>query len=192
MAVLGEKFFARDTKTVAMALLGKLLVRETKEGLRVGKVVETEAYYGLNDPGSHACNGPTPRSKIMFGPPGRAYVYFTYGNHWMFNAVTEKDGKPGAVLIRAVEPIAGFKLMRKTRGYKSARELCNGPGKLTEAFGITDKLNGKKLAGELYFTDGPSDKFAIVKTTRVGLAKGKGDVLKLRFYVKGNSCVSKL
>ena len=191
MAVLGEKFFARDTKTVAVALLGKLLVRETKEGLRVGKVVETEAYLGENDPSAKGNRNVKNAPKALLNPPGHAFVYFTYGNHWMFNVIAKKKGL-GAVLIRAVEPIAGFKLMRKTRGYKSARELCNGPGKLTEAFGITDKLNGAKLAGELYFTDGPKDKFTVIKTTRVGLADGKGDGLKLRFYVKGNSCVSKL
>ncbi|MEM5814593.1 MAG: DNA-3-methyladenine glycosylase, partial [Candidatus Aenigmatarchaeota archaeon] len=115
-----------------------------------------------------------------------------YGNHWMLNAVTEKEGKPGAVLIRAAEPVAGFGLMKSRRKTKNAKNLTNGPGKLTQAFGITKRQNGTDLTdSDLYFTEGPEGKFSVVRTTRIGLAPGKGDKLKLRFYIKGNEFVSR-
>ncbi len=174
MARLGKGFFARNTKTVAKELLGKILVH----GKLCGKIVETEAYFGTGDPGSHAFKGPTPRSKIMFGPPGYAYVYFTYGTHWMLNFVCEKNGKPGAVLIRAVEPI-------------KPKARTNGPALLTKAFGISGKQNGIDLTSGNLYVEYSNEKPKIITTTRIGLAKGKGDDLKLRFYIKSNSCVSR-
>jgi DNA-3-methyladenine glycosylase len=191
VAVLGEKFFARDTQHVAIGLLGKLLVHEVADGMCMGKVVETEAYLGENDPGAKGNRRVSNIPKSLMNPSGHTFIYFTYGNHWMFNITARKKGI-GCVLIRAVEPLAGLKIMRKRRGYKSARELCNGPGKLTQAFGITGKLNGVKLEkGGLYFTDGPKERLMIVRTTRIGLAPGKGDKLKLRYYIKGSPFVSK-
>ena len=118
---------------------------EFKTTICAGKIVEVEAYYGIGDPASHACNGPTPRSKIMFETPGIAYVYFCYGNHYLLNAVTERFGKAGAVLIRAVEPIEGIEIMQKRRKTNDLINLTNGPGKLTKAFGITKDYNGKDL-----------------------------------------------
>ena len=172
---LPGEFFARNTKTVAKELLGKILVHGNKRG----KIVETEAYFGTGDPGSHAFRGPTPRSKIMFGPPGHAYVYFTYGAHWMLNFICEKDSKPGAVLIRALEPIKP----------KNAR--TNGPAKLTKAFGISGKHNGADLTSGKIYVEGSDEKPKIITATRIGLAKGKGDDLKLRFYIAGNNFVSR-
>jgi len=188
---LGREFYARDTRTVAKALLGKLLVHETKNGFCIGKVVETEAYLGLNDPGAKGNRNVKNAPKALLNPPGHAFVYFTYGNHWMFNVIAKKKGL-GAVLIRALEPIAGMALMRKRRGTRENKGLTNGPGKLTEAFGISKKQTGADLtSGNLYFTEGPAGKFSVVKTTRIGLAQGKGDKLKLRFYIRGNPHVSK-
>lgn len=188
---LDRKFFERDTRTVAKALLGKLLVHETTAGFCIGKVVETEAYLGSNDPGATGFRRVKSIPHILLGPAGHAFVYFTYGNHWMFNVIAKTRGV-GAVLIRAVEPIAGMDLMRKRRGIKENRGLTNGPGKLTQAFGIDKRFNGTDLtSGNLYFTEGPDGKFSVVKTTRIGLAQGKGDKLKLRFYIKGNQFVSR-
>ena len=175
MARLKRDFFARNTKKVAKELLGKILVHGNKRG----KIVETEAYFGTGDPGSHAFRGPTPRSKIMFGPPGYAYVYFTYGTHWMLNFICEIDGKPGAVLIRALEPIEP----------KDAR--TNGPALLTKAFGINKNHNGMDLTSGKLYIENSDEKPRIVTKTRIGLAKGKGDELKLRFYIKNNSFVSR-
>lgn len=186
--MLKKSFYARDTVTVAKELLGKILVHSTKGVYCLGMIIETEAYLE-DDPASHAFKK-TPRSKIMFGKPGHAYVYFTYGNHWMLNAVTEREGKAGAVLIRAVEPLAGIKIMKKRRGIKNKRCLTNGPGKLTEAFGIDGKYNGHDLTtGKVLYIDNNKQKFQIVTTTRVGIKNGAD--MKLRFYIKGNSYVSK-
>jgi DNA-3-methyladenine glycosylase len=188
---LDRKFFARDTRTVAKSLLGKLLVHETPEGFCIGKVVETEAYLGLNDPGAigfrRVKNVPT----ALLKPAGHAFIYFTYGNHWMFN-VNAKKGRLGAVLIRALEPMAGMQLMKKRRCTNENKVLTNGPGKLTQALDISKKQNGADLtSGSLYFTEGPAGKFSVVRTARIGLPPGKGDRLKLRFYIKGSTFVSK-
>jgi DNA-3-methyladenine glycosylase len=188
---LDRKFFERDTHAVAKALLGKLLVHETKNGFCIGKVVETEAYLGGGDPGAKGNRNVKNAPKALLNPPGHAFVYFTYGNHWMFNVIAKKKGL-GAVLIRALEPMAGMALMRKRRETRENKGLTNGPGKLTEAFGISKKQTGADLtSGNLYFTEGPAGKFSVVKTTRIGLAPGKGDKLKLRFYIRGNPFVSR-
>jgi len=198
-SILPKKFYERDPKDVAIDLLGKILVRETKEGIMKGKIVETEAYYGKNDPASHAFKGKTSRSKIMWEGGGKAYVYFTYGMHFLLNVVTGKKGKPSAVLIRALEPLEGIEIMKKNRKIskiKNLRNLTNGPGKLTQAFGITKKQNGidmtKKQNG-LYITMPTKSKIqrlSIVSTSRIGISTGKEK--KLRFYIKGNKFVSYL
>ncbi len=186
---LKRDFYARNTELVAKQLLGKILACKTSKGICKGKIVETEAYFGSKDPASHAWKI-TPRSKIMLGKPGTAYVYFTYGNHFMFNAVTEKLGKPGAVLIRAIEPIKGIKLMQKRRGIKEIKKLCSGPGKLTKSLGITKSQNGLDLTkSSLYIETGQKESFQIVRTKRIGIKRGKEKLL--RFYIKGNEFVSK-
>ena len=185
---LGRAFYSRDTVSVARGLLGKLLVH-LNGGTRVaGRIVETEAYLGEGDPGSHACRGATPRSSVMFGEPGRAYVYFVYGNHHLLNAVTEPAGKPGAVLIRALEPVEGVEIMRQRRGRE--RDLTNGPGKLTRALGVDLSHNGADMTrGDLFILDDGVGVENIGVTGRVGLSEG-GD-LPLRFFIPSNPHVSR-
>ena len=182
---LSRKFYSRNTKTVAKELLGKILVHKKCKG----KIVETEAYFGKNDPASHAHCKITKRNIIMYQKPGTAYVYFTYGNHWLLNVVTEKEGIPGAVLIRALEPLEGFRTMKKRRKVKDIKNLTNGPGKLTKAFGIDKRHNGLDLTKYDLFIENSNEKFEIVNTTRIGLSRGKEKLL--RFYIKGNEFVSK-
>jgi DNA-3-methyladenine glycosylase len=186
---LEEVFFARDTIAVARDLLGSVLV-STADGLvTAGRIVETEAYLGADDPGSHAATkGITKRNRVMYGPPGRAYVYFTYGNHYMLNVVTEPDGVAGAVLIRAVEPLAGEAVMARRRG--RGVSLTDGPGKLAQAFGVDLSDNGVPLnAGQLAIYRGVTPVSGIAESGRVGLSTGHE--LQLRFYVNGNVHISK-
>ncbi len=180
--ILPRKFYARDTTTVAKELLGK----ELRCGSCSGRIVETEAYYGLGDPGSHAFNGPTPRSKVMWEKPGTVYTYFCYGAHWLLNLVTEAHGKPGAVLIRALEPLHGEGVMRRRRG---SAQLCNGPAKLTQAMGITGKQGGSDATKGPITIHGAPPVRGIGSSGRVGLSKG-GD-RQLRFFIKGSAFLSK-
>ncbi|MCX6065549.1 MAG: DNA-3-methyladenine glycosylase [Chloroflexi bacterium] len=151
--LLPQSFYARDTLTVARELLGCCLVRVFPEGYGdeldgarlVGKIIETEAYVGESDLGCHAKAGKTKRTQIMYGPPGRAYVYFTYGMHWMLNAVTQADGFPAAVLIRAIEVEAGLGVVEARRAKAKRADWTNGPAKLTLAFGIDSHQNGIDL-----------------------------------------------
>jgi DNA-3-methyladenine glycosylase len=187
---LPAAFYLQPTRTVARALLGKVLVHESPDGVTAGRIVETEAYLGEGDPGCHAYRGMTKRNAVMFGPPGRAYVYFAYGNHWLINAVTQPEGTAEAVLIRALEPIAGLELMRR-RGRDDIRELCNGPGKLAQALGIHGLHNGMDLTGGvLRITDNGYPPARAVRTARIGLRDGRGDDLPLRFAVKDSPFVS--
>jgi DNA-3-methyladenine glycosylase len=134
--------FERGPLAVAPWLLNKLLVR----GARVGRIVEVEAYHGANDAASHAYRGRTPRTDVMFGPPGRLYVYFTYGMHWCANVVCGPEGEAAAVLIRALVPTGGLEAMRVARPRAHAdRDLCSGPAKLCQALGITGADNGTDL-----------------------------------------------
>ena len=139
---LGRAFFARDPLEVAPDLLNKVLVH----GDRAGRIVEVEAYRGTDDPASHAYRGPTPRTEVMFGPPGLLYVYFSYGMHWCANAVTSLDGTAGAVLLRALTPLRGIEAMRSARrSPRRAVDLANGPAKLCQAMGIDGELDGTDL-----------------------------------------------
>ena len=185
-----REFYDRAVKKVAKELLGKMLIHQTPEGITKGIIVETEAYYGDKDPASHAYGGKrTPRNEVMWGPPGYAYVYFTYGMHYMLNVVTGKKNSARAVLIRAVKPIEGIELMKKRR--RDLKNLTNGPARLTQAFGITRKENGADLVNsDLRIGEGMKAKFDIVSTTRIGIKEGKSK--KLRFYIKDNRFVSKL
>jgi DNA-3-methyladenine glycosylase len=142
---LPRSFFARSTLLVARELLGKRLVR-LEDGQRIaGFIVETEAYIGEQDQGCHARAGRTPRTAVMYGPPGHAYVYFTYGMHWLLNCVTEAEGFPAAVLIRAIHPTEGLDLIQQRRKRQSPRDWTNGPAKLCQALNIDGQLNGADL-----------------------------------------------
>jgi len=171
MAILKKKIYTNDTVQVARFLLGKNLVREIR-GIRLsGMITETEAYCGKGDSACHAHRDRTPRNSIMFGHPGHAYVYFTYGMHYMLNLVTEEEGNPCAVLIRAVQPLAGIAQM-ESRRKKKGTQLTNGPAKLCQAFAIDKSLNGwdltcgKELWLEDYKTFPP---LMITATPRIGI-----------------------
>lgn len=187
---LPTEFYARDTAMVARELLGKRLVRILDGTTVVCEIVETEAYHGEGDAASHAANGPTPRSVVMFGPPGCAYVYFNYGVHHLLNVVTEAEGKAGAVLVRALEPVEGGEMMFKYRSAKSIKELCNGPGKLTQALDIDLRNNGQYLnKGDLIVTGGSDEDIDIAVGPRIGISSGTE--LPFRFYIRDNPFVSK-
>ena len=143
--IIQQDFYLQPTLKVARELLGKILYRKLENGeILSGKIVETEAYL-KNDSACHASRGKTERNKIMFGPAGHAYVYFTYGMHYCFNVVTQLEGIPEAVLIRAVEPLEGIETMERNRKTTKFKNLTNGPAKLTQAFGIDKELNGVDL-----------------------------------------------
>jgi DNA-3-methyladenine glycosylase len=188
---LARAFFARPTLMVARDLLGCLLVHETSEGRVVGAIVEAEAYTAAADPGSHSFRGRTARNAPMWEAPGHAYVYFTYGMHYCLNAVTETEGRAGAVLIRAIEPLEGLDLMRARRGSVRDRDLARGPGRLTQAFAIARAQNRADLtrpplsiyAGERL----PHE--AVVATPRIGLGTLQ-DGRPWRFAVKASPWIS--
>lgn len=177
---LQREFYERDTLRVARGLLGKTLVRKTRAGTMKGIITEVEAYTE-NDPASHSCRGPTPRNKVMYGPPGHAYVYFCYGNHWLLNFVTEKEGTAGAVLIRGIKPLEGIGCMKKNRGTSDEHNLANGPGKLCQALSIDRKDNGTDLTkGDLYVEEGTKPR-RIQKSQRIGISKGSEK--EWRFFI---------
>ena len=187
-AILAREFYARPTADVARDLLGKLLVHDETAGI----IVETEAYPGGDDLASHSASGITPRTKVIFGPPGHAYVYFIYGMHECLNLVAEPDGKPGCVLIRALEPVYGLETMRARRPHaRKVRDLTSGPGKLTQAMAITRALNGADVTrGELVVcTPADQPRFEVQATPRIGIAKCQD--LPLRFLISGNEFVSR-
>lgn len=173
---LKRKFYTRPTLVVAKDLLGKVLVRRYQGKLIKGRITETEAYIGKDDPACHACSGMTERNKPMFGEAGHAYIYFTYGMHYCFNVVTERKGFGSAVLIRAVEPLEGIDFIKKRRSKKIAeKDLTNGPAKLCQAFILDKKLNGEDLLGnKLWIEDDGFEvkKKAIKKSPRVGIREG--------------------
>ena len=190
MGFLATNFYARDTETVARELLGKVLVREVNGRAVRCRIVETEAYFGQNDPASHAARGRTKRNGVMFGAPGRAYVYFNYGMHNLLNVVTEVEGTAGAVLIRAVEPLQGADLMLLNRPVADVRQLTNGPGKLTQALAIDLRDNGRSLdTTVLGISGGRGNGFAVARGSRIGISAGQE--LDLRFYISGNPYVSR-
>ncbi len=186
---LPRAFFARSTLLVARALLGQLLVHDTPHGVLVGRVIEVEGYRGPRDPASHAYR-PTPRSRIMWGRPGVAYVYFTYGNHYCVNVVTEAEGVAGAVLLRALEPLAGLEVMRANRKVNDDRRLCSGPGRLTQAMGISREHNGADFTRPpLYLARGQSTGLRVVAGPRIGIRAATERAW--RFYVAGSVFVSR-
>lgn len=190
MNPLPQSFYDRPTLEVARELLGcELWVRKGKSVLG-GRLVEVEAYIGEEDPACHAHRGRTRRNEQMYGPPGLAYVYFTYGNHWMLNFVTERALFPAAVLIRGIEPLAGIELMRRRRHVERDYDLTSGPGKLTEAFGITGDDNGTSLCGPRFtVTRGKPNDSIVVTSGRIGV--NEGHERPWRFYFEGSPWVSK-
>jgi len=189
--ILPRDFYARDTVKVAKDLLGKRLIRVKGKNRMEGRIVEVEAYRGLDDPASHAFRGPTPRNAPMFGEPGHAYIYFTYGNHYCLNITTQEVGTPGAVLIRAMQPLEGLRKMRQLRPNVLDSNLTNGPGKLTKALGIDKSLNEIDMTkrGSLFVTESDETVLNVAKSARVGISQGTNRLW--RFYISGNSYVSK-
>jgi DNA-3-methyladenine glycosylase len=170
---LPRSFYAQDTLAVARALLGARLVHLEGETRLSGLIVETEAYCGEEDQGCHAKAGRTPRTEVMYRPPGHAYVYFTYGMHWLFNTVTRPEGEPEAVLVRALVPLEGIGLIKARRGEQPRRLWADGPAKLTQALGIGERHNRLDLTGpdaEIWIEGGVSIPERFVTTgPRVGL-----------------------
>lgn len=182
MRKLPRAFYDRDTILVAKELLGKFLVHNSRGVERVGKIVEVEAYFGPHDLAAHSSRGLTERTKIMFGPPGHAYVYFIYGMYFCMNVVTEREGHASAVLLRAIEPIENLE-----------GRTC-GPGLLCRAMKIDKRLNGHDLLSDNFFIASPnkSEIFKTVKRPRVGVDYAKHWAKRhLRFYIKDNPCVSR-
>jgi DNA-3-methyladenine glycosylase len=195
---LSHAFFSQDTLIVARLLLGKRLVRRLEGQRLVGCIVEVEAYIGEEDKGCHASVGRTARNDVMFGPPGHAYVYFTYGMHWMFNVVTEAEEFPAAVLIRSLQPLEGIAMMERNRKGLTGFQLCSGPAKLTQALGITRALNGADLCArrgvELWLEDAPlipNDKIATGPRIGLNSVPEPWKSIPWRFYVRDNLFVSK-
>jgi len=187
--ILTKKFYDRTPDLVARELLGKILIHDYNGFCCSGRIVETEAYFSKNDPANHAACGKTKRNTPMFGLPGTAYVYFCYGNHWLVNAVTEKEGIASAVLIRAVEPVEGIEIMRERRKVKRDVDLTNGPAKLCSALGITGEQNGISLLKKplIIIDDGtPLPEFKTSK--RIGISTGRE--IKGRYYIPGNEYIS--
>ncbi|MBU0984085.1 MAG: DNA-3-methyladenine glycosylase [candidate division Zixibacteria bacterium] len=170
---LPRSFYNRPTLEVAPELLGKYLVHATAHEPVSGRIVEVEAYVGQGDPACHAARGKTDRNAVMFGPPGFAYVYFIYGMYHCFNIVTEREGFPAAVLIRAAEPTDGLSLMEYNSPGKRHHELLSGPGKLCRSMGITVAHSGLDLTGgEIYVEDRETSVPTIVTGSRIGIRSG--------------------
>ncbi len=198
--ILPVSFYSRSTLKVLEDLIGMVLVRKSKDGLTSGAIIEAEAYSGEDDPASYAFCGRTKRSEIMYGPPGRAFVHFTYGMHHMLNLVTEKEEFPAAILIRALEPREGISLMKKRRQTEELINLCSGPAKICQAFGIDRSLNGASLStsrSPLFIKDGErreegerrrEGRKELIWTSRIGIAEGKDRLW--RAYLKGSPFIS--
>lgn len=197
---LTRAFFARDAVTVARELLGKLLLRREGRELLAGRIVEAEAYLGAADPAAHAYNGRTARNAVLFGPPGHAYVYFIYGNHYCTNVSCMAEGNAECVLLRALEPAAGLQAMAEARDVElpseprvtQLRPISSGPGRMSEALGITrERDNGKDLThprSDLWIADDGYCVQKVLATTRIGVSKAVDR--PLRFLIAGNPFVS--
>lgn len=179
---LPRKFYARAAQTVAQDLLGKHLVRVVEGNVRIGRIVEVEAYLGPHDRAAHSSKGLTPRTRVMFGPPGHAYVYMIYGIHYCMNVVTEEEGYGSAVLLRALEPVRGISVRTQ------------GPALLCRALGIDRALNGCDLLSAEFHVAEPRDQepFRIIRRPRIGVDyAGQWARRLLRFYIRGNPYVSR-
>jgi DNA-3-methyladenine glycosylase len=197
---LTRGFFDRDAITVARELLGKLLIRREGRKLLAGRIVEDEAYLGALDPAAHAFNGRTARNAVLFGPPGHAYVYFIYGNHYCTNVSCMPEGEAEGVLLRAMEPVCGVSEMANFRGIELSEQprtsqlrlLSSGPGRMSEALGITrERDNGKDLTdrrSDLWLADDGYRAESIATSKRIGIKKAIDE--PLRFVIAGNPFVS--
>lgn len=194
---ISRDFYDRDPRIVSPELLGKVLVRRAGRQILTARIVEVEAYLGANDPAAHAAAGRTLRNAVLFGPPGYAYVYFIYGNHYCLNVSCLPDGIAGGILFRALEPLHGMETMARARGIsiRSARDLrllTSGPGRLAEAFGITrQRDNGKDLtskASDLFIADDAFRVSEVIATPRIGITKAAA--LPLRYLIRGNPFIS--
>src|SRR5436190_374809 len=192
---LERSFYDRDPRLVGPDLLGKVLVRRRGRKLLTGRIVEVEAYLGADDPAAHAAIGKTLRNAVLFGPPGRAYIYFIYGNHYCLNVSCLPDGTPGGILFRALEPLQGIDEMFKLRGIEPSadlRRLTSGPGRLAAAIGITRaRDNAKDLTdaqSDLYIADDGTPPPRTLITKRIGITKAAD--MPLRYIVAGNRFVS--
>ena len=182
LSKLPRDFYDRDTVQVAHELLGKYLARVSASGTRIGRIVEVEAYLGPHDLAAHSARGLTPRTRVMFGPPGHAYVYLIYGMYHCMNVVTQAEGLASAVLLRALEPVTGIELRTQ------------GPGLLCRAMGIDKQLNGHDLLSDDFHIAAQAEpmRFTMVKRPRIGVEyAGQWARRLLRFYVKGNAFVSR-
>jgi DNA-3-methyladenine glycosylase len=187
-----REFYEKNPALVAKGLLGKVLVRKLYSGILSGKIVETEAYYGRNDPASRAYKGRKRFNELMFMDVGKTFIYMVHAN-WLLNIVAHPKGDVGAVLIRAIEPLQGIETMQKNRNVKNIRNLTSGPGKLTKALAITNELNGIDITerdSQLMVVEGESKSFEVCSSHRIGV---KVDLpQELRFFIKRNRFVSRL
>ncbi|MBI2073953.1 MAG: DNA-3-methyladenine glycosylase [Gemmatimonadetes bacterium] len=189
---LAARFYRRDTERVARDLLGCVVETRVRGVRTAGRIVEVEAYVGPHDPAAHGYGWrKTARNARLFGPPGTCYVYFIYGNHWCANVVTERDGYPSAVLLRALEPLDGLVAMRRRRGTGSPTLWCAGPGRLCEALGITGGFDGESLAGPRIRVYRPTRQppMRIAASPRVGISRAAD--WPLRFYVTDSPWLSR-
>lgn len=195
--MLAREFYDRDPRRVGRELLGKVLVRREQKQLVTARIVEVEAYLGKNDPAAHSFAGRTQRNAVLFGPPGLAYVYFIYGNHFCLNVSCLPDGVAGGILFRAAEPLVGIEQMALARGMsinstRDLRKLTSGPGRLAEAFGIDrERDNGKDLTSarsDLFIADDGYRVRRILATPRIGITKAAER--PLRYVIAGNEFVS--
>lgn len=188
-SIISEEFFERDPEIVAKELLGKKLIRKLDETFLEGIIVETEAYFGFDDPASRAYNGKKTYNNLMWSEPGKVFIYNVH-KYWMFNIVAHERGQIGAVLIRAIEPTNGIKVMKTHRSVEKDVDLTNGPGKLTITLKIDKSLNGIPVTSEsqIMIIDNKME-FKIGNSHRIGVKKDLKR--KLRFYIKGNKFVSR-
>ncbi|MFQ5721560.1 MAG: DNA-3-methyladenine glycosylase [Candidatus Aminicenantales bacterium] len=189
--ILPISFYSYPTLEVLENLIGAVLVRKTEEGITSGIIVEAEAYRGEDDPASFAFRGITKRSARLYGPPGRAFVYLTYGLNYLLNIVTERENFPAAVLIRALEPKEGIELMKKRRQKSTLLDLCSGPAKLCQALAVGLDLNGASVcspSSPLFIKKGKTEPGELVWKPRIGIREGKDRLW--RVYLKDSPYVS--
>lgn len=189
--VLGSIFYREDAAEVAEDLIGKLMIRETSSGITSGYIVETEAYYGEDDPASRAAqNGRTQLTEPMWSEPGNVFVYMVHG-HWMLNVITGREEEPNAVLFRALKPVQGTDLMKERREKDGLTDLCSGPGKLTQAMEIDDSFNGEEFSerDKLYIEKNDLGEIDVERSGRIGVTEDLQE--PLRFFIEGNEFVSR-